>query len=68
MLTFFTTAKPFQGHNRVIQRNALKSWTLLHADVEVVQRAWFLVLGITRPVRRAFGLRAGTLPRSREKV
>jgi len=36
MLTFFTTAKPFLGHNRVIQRNALKSWTLLRPDVEVI--------------------------------
>jgi hypothetical protein len=36
MLTFFTTAKPFVGHNSVIQRNALKSWTLLHPDVEVI--------------------------------
>jgi hypothetical protein len=36
MLTFFTTAKPFLGHNGVIQRNALKSWTLLHPDVEVI--------------------------------
>jgi hypothetical protein len=36
MLTFFTTAKPFVGHNRVIQRNALKSWTLAHPDVEVI--------------------------------
>lgn len=36
MLTFFTTAKPFRGHNGVIQRNALKSWTLLHPDVEVI--------------------------------
>jgi hypothetical protein len=36
MLTFFTTAKPFQGHSAVIQRNALKSWTLLHPDVEVI--------------------------------
>jgi hypothetical protein len=34
MLTFFTTAKPFRGHSGVIQRNALKSWTLLHPDVE----------------------------------
>jgi hypothetical protein len=30
MLTFFTTAKPFRGHHGIIQRNALKSWTLLH--------------------------------------
>ena len=36
MLTFFTTAKPFQGHNGIIQRNALKSWKLLHPDVEVI--------------------------------
>lgn len=36
MLTFFTTAKPFRGNNGIIQRNALKSWTLLHPDVEVI--------------------------------
>jgi hypothetical protein len=36
MLTFFTTAKPFREHNGTIQRNALKSWTLLHPDVEVI--------------------------------
>jgi len=36
MLTLFTTAKAFAGHSGVIQRNALKSWTLLHPDVEVV--------------------------------
>ena len=36
MLTLFTTAKPFEGHSGVIQRNALKSWTLLHPDVEVI--------------------------------
>jgi hypothetical protein len=36
MLTFFTTAKPFCGHHAIIQRNALKSWTLLHSDVEVI--------------------------------
>jgi hypothetical protein len=36
MLTFFTTAKPFEGHNGVIQRNALKSWKLLHPEVEVI--------------------------------
>lgn len=36
MLTFFTTAKPFVGHSDVIQRNALKSWTRLHPDVEVI--------------------------------
>jgi len=36
MLTFFTTAKPFVGHSGVIQRNALRSWKLLHPDVEVI--------------------------------
>jgi hypothetical protein len=36
MLTFFTTAKPFLGHSGIIQRNALKSWTMLHPDVEVI--------------------------------
>ena len=36
MLTLFTTAKPFVGHECVIQRNALKSWRLLHPDVEVI--------------------------------
>jgi hypothetical protein len=36
MITFFTTAKPFRGHSAIIQRNALKSWKLLHLDVEVI--------------------------------
>jgi hypothetical protein len=36
VITFFTTAKAFRGHSAVIQRNALKSWTLLHPDVEVI--------------------------------
>ena len=36
MLTLFTTAKPFRGHSGIIQRNALKSWTLLHPDVEII--------------------------------
>lgn len=36
MLTFFTTAKPFRGHDAIIQRNALQSWKLLHPDVEVI--------------------------------
>ena len=36
MLTIFTTAKAFQGHSGVIQRNALKSWKRLHPDVEVI--------------------------------
>jgi hypothetical protein len=36
MLTIFSTPKPFRGHINIIQRNALKSWTLLHPDVEVI--------------------------------
>src|ERR1700739_4962358 len=36
MLTLFSTGKPFRGHSGIIQRNALKSWTLLHPDVEVI--------------------------------
>jgi hypothetical protein len=36
MLTFFTTAKPFVGHDAIIQRNALMSWKLLHPDIEVI--------------------------------
>ena len=36
MLTLFTTGKTFAGHSGMIQRNALKSWKLLHPDVEVI--------------------------------
>src|SRR5215472_14588751 len=36
MITLFTTAKRFCGHFKVIQRNALRSWTLLHPDVEII--------------------------------
>ena len=36
MLTLFTTGKAFRGHSEVIQRNALKSWTLLHPNIEVI--------------------------------
>ena len=36
MLTFFTTGKAFTGHSGIIQRNALKSWTLLHPEIEVI--------------------------------
>ena len=36
MLSIFSTPKPFRGHIGVIQRNALKSWTLLNPDVEVI--------------------------------
>lgn len=36
MITFFSTAKPFQGHNATIQRNALESWRRLDADIEII--------------------------------
>jgi hypothetical protein len=36
MLTIFSTPKSFVGHIGIIQRNALRSWTLLHPDVEVI--------------------------------
>jgi hypothetical protein len=36
MLTFFTTAKPFEGHVGIIQRNAIRSWQKLHPDVEII--------------------------------
>ena len=36
MLTLFTTGKPFRGQIAITQRNALKSWRLLHSDVEVI--------------------------------
>jgi hypothetical protein len=36
MLTFFATAKPFDGHDGIIQRNALQSWKKLHPQVEVI--------------------------------
>src|SRR5262249_25742853 len=36
MLTLFTTAKAFTGHSGIIQRNALKSWKLLHSDIEII--------------------------------
>lgn len=36
MLTLFSTPKPFAEHIAVIQRNALRSWTLLHPDIEII--------------------------------
>jgi hypothetical protein len=36
MLTFFTTAKPFRGHDGLIQRNALRSWKRLRPDVKAI--------------------------------
>lgn len=37
MITFFTTAKPFEGHSGIIQRNALTSWKPLDPEVEVIR-------------------------------
>ncbi|MGB2591141.1 MAG: hypothetical protein WA853_15450 [Candidatus Acidiferrum sp.] len=36
MITFFSTAKPFVGHNGITQRNALASWKRVHPDAEVI--------------------------------
>jgi hypothetical protein len=36
VLTLFTIPKPFKGHIDVTQRNALKSWTRLAPQVEVI--------------------------------
>lgn len=36
MLTIFSTAKPFQGHSAIIQRNALESWRRLDPDIEII--------------------------------
>ena len=36
MLTFLTSPKPFRGHIGVIQRNAIQSWNLVHANAEVI--------------------------------
>ncbi len=36
MLTLFTVPKPFDGHVGVIQRNALRSWSLLKPECEII--------------------------------
>lgn len=36
MLSIFSIPRAFDGHAGVIQRNAIRSWTLLHPDVEVI--------------------------------
>ncbi len=36
MITLFSIPKAFHGHTGTIQRNAIKSWTLLHPDCEVM--------------------------------
>jgi len=36
MLTIFTTPRPFHGYFNIIQRNAIKSWTLLRPKCEII--------------------------------
>jgi hypothetical protein len=36
MLTIFAIPKPFKGHNGIIQRNALRSWTMLQPACELI--------------------------------
>ena len=36
MITFFACPKPFQGHIDTIQKNALRSWTLLSTKPEII--------------------------------
>lgn len=36
MLTLFTTPKPFRGHIKTIQTNAIQSWTRLHPQCEII--------------------------------
>jgi len=36
MITLFTTARPFRGHVGVIQRNAIRSWMMLHPSCEIL--------------------------------
>jgi hypothetical protein len=53
-ITLFTTAKAFEGHSGIIQRNALKSWTLLDPNTEVIL---FGDDGGAAEVAREWGLR-----------
>jgi hypothetical protein len=36
MITFFTIPKAFKGHFNTIQRNAIKSWSLIPANCEII--------------------------------
>ena len=36
MLTLFAIPKPFLGHSETIQRNAIRSWTLLQPRPEII--------------------------------
>jgi len=54
MLTLFAVPRPFHGHYGVIQRNAIKSWTLLRPTPEII------LLGTdkgTAEIAREFGVR-----------
>lgn len=53
-ITIFTMPKPFKGHINIIQRNAIKSWTLLKPRPEII------LLGDdegTAEIAKEFGLR-----------
>lgn len=54
MLTFFSLPKPFRGHIAVIQRNAIRSWMLLHPTCEIIL---FGDEDGTREIAAEFGLR-----------
>ena len=54
MLTLFSVPRPFSGHYGVIQRNAIKSWTLLRPMPEII------LLGTdqgTSEIAQEFGVR-----------
>lgn len=36
MLTIFTIPKPFTGHNKIIQRNAVQSWKRIKPECEII--------------------------------
>ena len=38
MLTLVSTAKPFRGHFGLIQRNAIRSWAMLHPKPEGLEQ------------------------------
>jgi hypothetical protein len=54
MLTFFAMPKAFRGHIEVIQRNAIRSWTLLQPRAEIIL---FGTDDGTAEVAKEFGLR-----------
>src|SRR6202023_3325328 len=54
MLTVFSIPKAFVGHIGVIQRNAIRSWRMLHPEIEII------LFGSdegTAEVAREFGIR-----------